>query len=122
MLRFPEFVDSRNMKVTTFMFRLSAALSPGRLYPPRDNPDTHFSYNRSRNQGNSAATRIKSMKIPNFFTGNRTRDPDCSAMRQSTALPQLLAAEGQHTLMEACSSVICSIHVDCPRAEESPLG
>ena len=33
MLRFPEFVDSRNMKVTTFMFRLSTVLSPGRLYP-----------------------------------------------------------------------------------------
>jgi len=62
------------------------------------------------------------MKIPNFSIGNRTRDPDCSAVRQSIALPQLLAGEGQNTLMEVCSIVIYSIHVDCPRAEESPLG
>lgn len=62
------------------------------------------------------------MKIPNFSIGNRTRDPDCSAVRQSTALPQLLAGEGQHTLMEACYSVICSIHVDCRSPEERPLG
>jgi hypothetical protein len=33
MLRFLEFVESRNMKVTTFMFRLSTTLSTGRLYP-----------------------------------------------------------------------------------------
>jgi len=62
------------------------------------------------------------MKYPNFSIGNRTRDPACSAVRQSTGLLHLLAGEGQHTLREACSSVICSIHVDVPRAEERLLG
>jgi hypothetical protein len=118
MMRFPEFVVSRNMKVVR-----GSALPTGRIYPPGDKPGTHFCYRLSRPQGHSAAGRIKSMKSPNFSIEYRTRDlPACSAVPQSTALPQLLAGEGQHTLREACSSVICSIHVDCPRAEESPLG
>jgi hypothetical protein len=61
--------------------RLSA-LRTGRLYNTKNIPGrpTHFCWRLSRPQGDSVAGRIKSMKNPNDFIGNQTRDlPACSA-------------------------------------------
>jgi len=67
--------------------RLSA-LCTGRLYPPGNNPGTHFSYRLSLPQGHSAARMIMSMKNSNDTIGNRTRDLlACSAVPQPTVPP-----------------------------------
>jgi hypothetical protein len=49
-------------------------LRTGRLYPPGDTSGIHFYYWFSRQQGQSAFGRIKSMKISNDPITNRTRD------------------------------------------------
>ena len=76
-----------------------------------------------RLQGHSAAERIKVMKNFNYPIRNGTGDlPACSAVPQlKEPLPTpIIRREKQHTLTEACSSVIWSTHMDCTRAEEGP--
>jgi hypothetical protein len=72
-LRLPEFLDNRQMVVTS-------ALHTGRLYPlpPGDIPGIHFCYRPSRPQGHSAAGRITSIKNLSNTIGNRTGNlPAC---------------------------------------------
>ena len=77
MLRHPEFLDNRHLKVISI-----SALDTFRHYPPRNIPGTNFCKNLNRTQG-------RKYKV-NDLIGNRTQDlppPPCSAVPGSTASP-----------------------------------
>ena len=70
---------------------VSATYRPSLL--PGNVPGTRFWYRLIRSQGHSAAGRVKSIKIPNYTIGNRTRNiRACSAGPQQTASPHDLTA------------------------------
>jgi hypothetical protein len=77
----PRFQDSWHRKVV----RLSPPCT-SHLYPPGNNPGTHFWWRLSQSQGHSAAERIMSMKNSNETIGNQTHYLlACSAVPQPTA-------------------------------------
>jgi hypothetical protein len=86
----PTFQDSRHMKVVGL-----SALHIGRIYPPGNNPGTHFCYRPSRPQDHSAAGRIMSMK--KFQRNNRESNPRpsglqrCASTNRATACPYIIS-------------------------------
>jgi hypothetical protein len=85
--------------------RLSSSRA-GRPLPPRKISSTNFCQRLSRNQGLSAAGRIRSIEKSNNLIGIRTRDLSaCRIVPQPTTLPRAPNAKDVHEEMFPVGSV-----------------
>ena len=80
----PTFRENRHIKMVGL-----SVLCPGRLYPLRNTPGTHFYWSLSWPQGHSATGRTMWMTNSYDTIGNRNCDfLFCSAVAQPTAAPR----------------------------------